>query len=272
MTNYLVSNNTFMVDRIVFTRKFKDLTGYRLKLYLYMCRVVGFNPNGRYFKSYKEASKELNMTESKYKSALKWLESNHFIKKENNKMGRANIYRVMFLPLFDGQTYYSREHIVRDRQILKQGGYGYVEMPIELLQGAILSNHSDWTDLRILTLGLLYLYFWIDVFGGIDPNILHIKNTGKLHIDQSILIDLQTTENRFTNNIAFFEKQGLLTKVKCVYRQNQNAAEYELQYIGDVGKVASQSGDIHYTLFRFTIIPSLKLQNAQIRTNGGLDI
>lgn len=261
-----------MVDRIIFTSKIKDLTEHRLRLYLFMCRVVGFNPNGRYFKSFKEAKKELNMTESIYRGALLWLESNHFIKKEPYKIVRANVYRVLFIPLYDGQKYYSRADIPRDRQTFKQGGYGYVEMPLELLQGSILSNHSDWSVLRIHTLGLLYLYFWIDVFGGIDPNILHIDNTGLLHIDQSILIDLQTTEYRFSNNLAFFEKQGLLTKVTCVYRQNPNAAEYELQYFGDVGKVAPQPGDIYYTLYRFTIIPSLKLKNAQIRTNGGLDI
>lgn len=84
-----------MVDRIVFTRQLKELTGIKLKLYLYMCRVVGFNPKARYFKSFLEANKELNTTASKYRTALKWLEDHYFIQKEPYKKGRANVYRVL---------------------------------------------------------------------------------------------------------------------------------------------------------------------------------
>jgi hypothetical protein len=271
MSNYIISDHTFLVDRIVFTRRLKGLTEERLKLYLFMCRVVSVDPNNRYFMSYQQANKELNISEHKYRSALKWLEQNFFIRKTGN-VGRANAYQVLFLPVYDGATYHSRAQIKRDRNTFKQGGYGYVEMPIELLEGSILSNHSVWKDLRIMTLGLLYLYFWIDVYGGIDPNVLYVDAQGDIKVDESLYTDLKTTENRLINNIQFFEKQGLLKKVQCIYRKNPNAAEEEYQYIGDVGKVLALPTDQILTLYRFTIIPSLKLQNAQNRTKSGVQL
>ncbi|CAM3807264.1 hypothetical protein GCM10009865_46570 [Aeromicrobium ponti] len=269
MRNFIISNHTFMVDRILFTSRLTELTGHRLRLYLYICRAVSVDPNNRYFYSYDRANKELKMTQSSYRGALKWLEDHYFIKK-TGKVSRANAYQVLFLPLFDGTNYYSRENLKRDRATFKHEGQGYVEFPVELFQGSILANKTLWSDLRLRTIGLLYLYFWIDVYGGIDSNVLYVDSNDQYIIDDTLYTDLNCSHNRLINNIDFLIKQGLLTKVECIYRENKNSVGKEYQYIGDASVTASLPNDKKIKLLRFNIIPSHKLTNAQQRTNQGV--
>ncbi|SFA93651.1 hypothetical protein SAMN04488072_1047 [Lentibacillus halodurans] len=267
-----LSKNTFMVERTVFCNTFPELKGEHLRVYLLMCRVVGVNSNGTFFMSLDTTARELNISIHKIRDSIDWLCKNYFIKKVGRR-SQVNVYKVLVTPDYhrSTKTYYSNEHIHRDRVTMKQTQNGYCEIPIEMMEGSVLRDKTKWTDRKIKVLGQLYLYHWIDEYGGVDPNAAHfINNT--INVSDLITYNLGCHVNDIKKVVRWLHREGYIMKVKAVYRINQNSCYKELQFIGDAIKTKQQPGDVIIDVIRLTCIPDLKLKNALKRTGGNIAV
>jgi hypothetical protein len=267
-----LSKNTFFVDRTVFGNTFPELKGDRLRIYLLMCRVVGTNPNGSFFMSLDSTAKEVNISMKLTRNAIEWLCRNFFIKKVGRRC-QVNVYKVLTVPDYHlpTDTYYSNEKSQRDRVTMKSTQNGYCELPIEVMQGSILRNRTKWTDRKVKLLGQLYLFHWIDIYGGVDPEAAHFKNN-TMHISELLTYTVGCHTNDIKHIIKWLQRERFLTRVKTVYRENQNSCHKELQFIGDAINTNQQPGDVLIDVIRLTCIPDLKLNDAQNRTGGKLAI
>ncbi|PMC35514.1 hypothetical protein CJ195_19095 [Bacillus sp. UMB0899] len=272
MTKIQTSNNTFFVDRVVFTDFYPELTGERLRIYLLMCRVVGAKTNGTFYMSVENIAKEVKSSRYYVSQTLEWLTNNFFIKKIR-KRNQVNEYKVLVTPDYQPttNTYYSNEDIPRSRYNLKDTMNGYCELPIEIMKGSILRDQTKWTDRKIKVLGQLYLYHWIDEYGGVDPSAVHYKGN-TMFISEMMIYTLNCHLKAIIKVIEGLEREGYLHKVRTIYRTNKNSCNTELQYIGDEGKVNLLPNDVFKDIIRLIYIPSLKLEDAQKRTGGKLAI
>ncbi len=269
--NIQVSSNTFMVDRMVFTEYYPEMKGDILRVYLLMCRVVGFK-NTTFFMGKDEIKKEVNLTTHYVNQAIDFLEKNYFIKKVGH-VGRANKYKVLNVPLYNmlTNTYFSRESMPRTRYDLKDSLNGYAELPVEVFKGSILRDRTLWTDRKIKTLTMLYSYHFIDVFGGIDPSAIH-GTVNTLFVDDFVVYQIGCHKNDLKKTIQILIRDGYAIKVPAVYRVNANSCLSEKQYVGDLTEVTQHPGDDVVTVIRMTHIPDLKLNNALKRTQGAIRI
>ena len=263
----LMSKNTFLVDRLIFSNVFSDLKEHKLRVYLLMCRVVGAQ-NGTFFMSIVSIQKEVNISEHYVRDALSFLESNYFIKKVGNR-GLSNVYIVLTVPFYDStsKTYISNESIPKDRSQQKNHQHGYCEMPIEVMSGSIFRDKTKWTDRKIKVLGLLYLFHWIDMYGGVDPVAVHGTSTS-IYVSEFITNLVGYSAKDVVQTIRWLIREGYAFRVKGVYRTNLNSCEADKQFIGDVVKVTIQPGDEVITIIRMSCIPEIKVMNAIHRTGG----
>jgi hypothetical protein len=267
-----LSSNTFFVDRAVFSNTFPNLKGDRLRIYLLMCRVVGVSANGVFYMSLDTTAKEVNISIHHTRNAIDWLCKNFFIKKTGRR-SQVNVYKVLVAPDYHRftKTYYPNEQIQRDRVSMKNTQNGYCELPIEVMQGSILRDQTKWTDRKVKVLGQLYLYHWIDEYGGVDPEAAHFKNN-TMHVRELLTYTLSCHTNDIKHIVRWLRGEGLLTRVKTVYRENRNSCLKEFQFIGDAVKTTRQPGDVIIDVIRLTCIPDLKLNDAQKRTGGRLSV
>ncbi len=267
MCKVMISKNTFIVDRIIFTKELPDLRNHKLRVYLLMCRVVGAQ-NGTFFMSISSIMAEVNITEHYVRDALLFLETNHFIKRVG-KRGQANKYIVLSIPFYESATkiYVSNEAIPRTRSQQKNYQRGYCEMPIEVMQGSILRDKTKWTDRRIKVLGQLYMFHWIDMYGGVDPDVLYCQ-TNVLYVNDFITQMLGYCKKDVEKVVYWLIKNDYAYPVKVFYRINVNSCEGERQFIGDSGSVTAQPGDKEITVIRMTCVPEYKALNAIQRTGG----
>lgn len=264
------SSNTFMVDRMVFTNHYPELKGDNLRVYLLMCRAVGFNST--FFMGVNVIEKEVNLSTHHVNKALMFLENNFFIKK-CGKVGRANKYVVLTVPLYDSATksYISRESIPRTRYDLKDFMNGYSEMPIEIMKGSILKDKTLWTDRKIKVLMMMYSYHYIDMFGGVDSAVMY-GTISSIFVDDFIAHQIGCHTNDVKKTIQTLIRDGYAFKVDTVYRINKNSCVLEKQFVGDLTKVILQPGDDVVSIIRMTRIPDIKLGNALIRTQGAIEL
>ncbi|MFJ8263380.1 hypothetical protein ACIQ4I_15735 [Rummeliibacillus sp. NPDC094406] len=269
--NIVLSQNTFFVDRTIFTNYFPELKAEKLRIYLLMCRVVGAK-NGSFFMSLKTITQEVNLSEYHVRNALDFLSKNFFIKKVGNRF-QANEYVVLTVPDYHEttNTYYSNEKISRDRFNAKDNLNGYCELPIEVMQGSILRDKTKWTDRKIKILGQLYMNHWIDVYGGVDPEVIHGKNNS-LYVSEFVSQMVGCTPKDVAKTVKWLINEGYVYKVKTIYRPNQNSCYKEMQFIGDAKLVITQPNDISITAIRLTCMPDLKLSRALARTGGKIAI
>lgn len=269
--NIQVSSNTFMVDRMVFTEYYPEMKGDILRVYLLMCRVVGFK-NTTFFVGRDEVAKEVNLTMHYVNQAIDFLEKNYFIKRVG-KVGRANEYMILTVPLYDSftKTYISREYMPRTRHDLKDTLNGYTEMPVEVFKGSILRDSQLWSDRKIKTLMMLYSYHFIDMFGGVDPSVIH-GTSNTLFIDEYVVHQIGCHKNELKKTIHILIRESYANKIETVYRENLNSCLLEKQYIGDLTHVIQQPGDDIVTVIRMKHIPDQKLKNAIIRTKGAIRV
>lgn len=265
---YKLSQHTFFVDRTIFANTFPDLCGDRLRIYLLMCRVVGAK-NGKFFMSLNTILGEVNISEHYVRKAIDWLCENYFIKKVGRR-GQVNEYIVLAVPDYhrDTKTYYTNESIRRDRYGLKDNLNGYCELPIEVMQGSILRDRTKWTDRKIKVLGQLYIYHWIDVYGGVDPEVLSFTANNSMDIKEFIGYSIDCHINDVKKVVRWLIREGYCHKVKTVYRINQNSCHKEFQYVGDEIITTLQTGDVLKDVIRLKYIPDLKLKDAHTRTGG----
>lgn len=265
---YNISNHTFLVDRTVFTNIYPDLSGNRLRIYLLMCRVTGTKQNGTCFMGINTIAKEVNLSEYYTRKAIEWLCNNYFIQKVK-KPYQSNRYRILVTPDYDGinKKYYSNEGIIRNRFNMKDTLNAYVELPVEVMSGSILRDKTLWSDRKIKVFGQLYLYHWIDEYGGVDSQTVHIKNNS-MYINDFLSYTLGCSTNDIERSIKWLIKNGYATEVEAVYRINYNSIHQEQQYVGDTAKINVVPTDNIVKVIRMNCIPSLKLQNAIDRTGG----
>lgn len=269
--NITLSQHTFIVDRTIFTNTFPELKGDKLRVYLLICRVVGAN-NGRFFMSIKTISDEINISDHYVKKAIKFLCDNYFIKYVG-KRKQSNVYIVLSVPDYHkfSKTYFSNEHIIRDRYNMKIHLNGYCELPVELLSGSILRDQNKWTDIKIKVLGQLYMFHWIDEFGGVDPEAFHY-NKSTVVISDLVAYTIGFHKNHIRKVVTFLIREGYAFKVKTVYRENQNSCDREMQYIGDLTKVTSMQTDEIKEIIRLNLVPNLKFKDAIVRTGGNIEL
>jgi hypothetical protein len=263
-----ISTNTFLVDRTIFTNFYPDLKGNRLRVYLLMCRVTGAKQHGLCFMGINSIAKEVNLSEYHTRKAIEWLCNNYFIQKVK-KPYQSNRYRILVTPDYDdvNKKYYSNEGIIRNRFNMKDSLNGYVELPVEVMSGSILRDKTLWSDRKIRIFGQLYLFHWIDEFGGVDPKVIHLKNNS-IYINDLLSYTLGCSKNDIERSIRWLIKQGYATEVEAVYRTNNNSFYKEQQFIGDAKKIHILPTDKIIKVIRMNCIPSLKLQNAIDRTGG----
>ena len=266
-SNIVMSKNTFLVDRLIFLNVFSDLKEHKLRVYLLMCRVVGAQ-NGVFFMSIPQIEKEINISEHYVRDALSFLESNYFIKKVGKRV-QSNVYIVSTVPFYESSSkaYISNEKISRDRFQQKNYQHGYCEMPIEILKGSILRDKTKWTDRKIKILGLLYLFHWIDMYGGVDPVAIH-GTSNSIYVSEFITSLVGCSSMEVVQTIRWLINERYAFRVKVVYRANQNSCEAEKQFIGDLVNVIIQPGDEVITVIRLSCIPEIKSMNAIQRTRG----
>lgn len=263
--NIVLSQNTFIVERTIFTNYYSELKDEVLRVYLLMCRVVGVN-NGTFFMSLKTIAQEVNTTVYHVRNALDFLTRNCFIKRIGTR-GQSNVYIVLTAPEYHkaSKTYFSNESITRDRFNLKNNLNGYCEIPVEVMKGSILRDKTKWTNRKIKILGQLYLYHWIDVYGGVDPKALHVTNNS-IYVNEFVSHTLGCTTGDVVKTVRWLINEGYANKVKAIYRPNPNSCYKEMQFIGDEKLITIQPKDVTLTVIRLTYIPNLKLVNAQTRT------
>ena len=268
--NIVLTQHTFFVDRTIFSNTFPELRGDALRVYLLMCRVVGAN-NGKFFMSIKQISQEVNISEHHVKKALKFLCDTYFIKYVG-KRKQSNVYIVLSVPDYHkfSNTYYSNENINRDRFNMKDNLNGYCELPVKILEGSILRDKSKWTDIKIKVLGQLYMYHWIDEYGGVDPEAFHY-NKSTVVISDLVARTIDFHKNNIKKVVSFLIREGCAFKVKTVYRENQNSCNREMQYIGDLTKVSPIQNDGIKEIIRLKLVPDLKLKDAIVRTGGNIE-
>lgn len=266
---YNISNHTFFVDRTVFTNIYPDLNGSRLRIYLLMCRAAGAKQNGACFMSMNTIQQEVNLSEHHVRKAIDWLCDNHFIKRIKRAY-QSNLYRILVTPDYDdvNKQYYSNEGISRNRFDMKGTLNGYVELPVEVIKGSILRDKTLWSDRKIKILGQLYLYHWIDEYGGVDPEAVHIKNNSIMYINDLLSYTLGCSTSDIERSIRWLIKRDYATEVEAVYRTNYNSMYQEQQYVGDAAKINAIPTDMIIKVIRMNYIPSFKLQNAINRTGG----
>ncbi|SFA83070.1 hypothetical protein SAMN04488072_102174 [Lentibacillus halodurans] len=262
------SNHTFIVERSIFSNTFPELKEDRLRVYLLMCRVVGAKKDGICFMSIKTISNEVNLTEHRTRKAIEWLCEKHFIKKVR-RWKQSNVYVVLVTPDYDPvkKQYYSNEDIDRGRLSMKDTLNGYVELPVEVMAGSILRDKTLWTDRKIRIFGQLYLYHWIDEFGGVDPKVVQVKKN-TMYISELFSYTIGCSSQDIISVIRWLIREGFASKAKTVYRQNPNSIFKEIQYIGDAVKTNKLPSDTLIDVIRMNCIPSLKLKNAIDRTGG----
>ena len=265
---YNISNHTFFVDRTVFTNIYPGLKGNRLRVYLLMCRVAGTKPNGACFMGIDTITKEVNLTEHHTRKAIEWLCNNYFVQKVKRPY-QSNLYHILVTPEYDkvDKKYYSNESITRNRFNMKDTLNSYVELPVEIMSGSILRDKSLWTDRKIKILGQLYLYHWIDEYGGVDPQAIHIQNNS-MYVSDLLSYTLGCPTNDIVRSVRWLLKEGFATEVEAIYRTNNNSIFKEQQYVGDATEMNMLPTDLIIKVIRLNIIPSLKLQNAIARTGG----
>lgn len=266
------SKNTFIVDRAIFGNTFTELKGDQLRVYLLMCRVVGVNPYGTFFMSLDTTAKEVNLSIHHTRNAIDWLCKNFFIKKVG-KRKQTNMYSVLVVPDYhkESKRYFSNEHIQRNRYQLKNLLNGYCEIPIEVFQGSLLRDKSKWTDRKIKILGQLYLYHWIDEFGGVDPKAIHF-NRNSMNISDLMSYTIGCSSSQVKQVIEWLTLEGYASRVKTVFRVNQSSCQRELQYVGDASRIVQQPNDVIIDVVRLTYIPDLKINDAKQRTGGNIAI
>lgn len=265
------SKNTFLVDRLVFTNEYPELKEHRFRVYLLICRVVGAK-NGSFFMSIASIKAEVFITEHYVRDALNYLETNYFIKRDGNR-GQANKYKVLTVPSYDSATkiYTTNEMIPRIRSQQKKSQHGYCEMPIEIMVGSILRDKTKWTDRRIKVLALLYMFHWIDMYGGVEPDTFHIT-TGSIHVSELIVHVLGCSQMEIVHVVRWLIIENYAFGVNVVLRINPVSCEREKQFIGDLGKVTPQHGDEVITVIRMVCIPEVKVKKAKQRTGGLITI
>ncbi|WP_186576900.1 helix-turn-helix domain-containing protein [Aquibacillus kalidii] len=265
---YKLSNHTFFVDRTVFTNIFPELKENQLRVYLLMCRVAGAKPNGECFMGINTIAKEVNLSEYHTRKAIEWLCNNYFIQKLKRSY-QSNLYRILVTPDYDNvnKKYYSNESIFRNRFDMKDSLNGYVELPVEVMSGSILRDKTLWSDRKIRIFGQLYLFHWIDEFGGVDPDAIRIVNSS-IYISDLLSYTLGCSKNDIERSVKWFIKQGYASEVETVYRINNNSFYKEQQFVGDATKINILPTDKVIKVIRMDCVPSLKLQNAIDRTGG----
>ena len=267
MTKVVISKNTFLVDRLIFSNVIPELKEHKLRVYLLMCRVVGAQ-NGTFFMSIARIQKEVNISEYYVRDALFFLETNYFIRKVG-KRGQSNVYIVLTVPFYDpiSKAYISNEIIPRDRFQQKNYQHGYCEMPIEVLSGSILRDKTKWTDRKIKILGQLYFFHWIDMYGGVDPGAIH-GTFNSIYVSDFITHLVDCSSKDVVQTVRWLIRERYAFRVKVVYRTNHNSFKAEKQFIGDEVNVTIQPGDEVVTIIRLSCVPEIKLMNAFQRTGG----
>jgi hypothetical protein len=253
-----------MVERILISDTYPYLKDSTLRVYLLLCRQVGFSKNATSFMAATTMAKELNVTEYRVYKELNWLEEHRFIKKVG-KRGRADKYIVLTIPDYCKGAYYSNEHIIRSRFELKQNNRGYIEMPVDFLQGRVLNSKKTWTDKTLLIMMKLYQYYWLDVYGGVYPKMVTVDTNQQLKVSDSFCYEVGSTPKQAIKKIETLIKQKYLYFIDGVYRRNINSYIEEYQFVGDVGKVKMKPGDKTLTLLRPRIITQKNIEKAVTR-------
>ncbi|MGV3138176.1 hypothetical protein ACEF06_17180 [Brevibacillus agri] len=250
--NFKLSNRFFYVQRKIISDLYPPFQNNNaFKVYLYLCKHCN-GENGHVWLSKTQIANALKISvRPQVDQALGWLEQNHFIECTNTKSGQRYQAKILAAPdyLPETQMFYKYSDIVRDTYELKYHKCGFIILPYLALSNTMLNQsltRSRWSERKLRIFLLMYQYNWLNYYGGINPDIMHITPNGELKLDLGFCYDVQSDPHKTSLTIQSFISQRLFKPVNCIFRMTDG----ELVYIGDEGQVPRQQQDIVKTILR----------------------
>lgn len=252
--HFVECEQAFIMPRKIVTNVYGDFPDDEtFKLYIYLCKHCRSQEDKKFkagdvFVAEQKIMSDLNLTKKEVKNALGWLDTENFIEKTGQKVGRADLRRVLAAPDFnpDDGHFYSCSDVERTLWDLKNCNHGYIFLPHDLhsddnpltpdclfsprmlskstnranrFKGkALIWEQSNWDRRKLKILMLLYAHTWLRYFGGIDPEIVDIDNSGNLRVHESFCYDLHLTPHSVETTICSFINHGLFKPVSVVFK------------------------------------------------------
>ena len=243
------SKGQFVVQRKIFSDIYPDFPNLiTFKVYIYLCKAVDWKY--RKVKTAKSViQRDLSLSRTKLENALKWLETNFFIKRTNANKKQMYQAKVLTVPDYDpfNKLFVSCEDISTHTSSFKKRNQGYIMIPLDAITNEMLENKASsnrkWTKSKITVLLMLYAHCWLEYFGGVNPEVVKLDmNKNIIGIKPSFHFTLVKSEENTTKIIEELMKLQMVKAVPVYFDQGV--------YIGDQAMMAFRKGFEQHVILR----------------------
>lgn len=262
------ANGQFIVQRKIFSDIYPDFPDLIVfKLYIYLCKSYQWKYQ-RINKAKSEMQKELRLSRNELNNALDWLDNHYFIERTNNHKQQMYQAKLLTAPDYNPftNTYVSCKDIPFYTTALKDRNQGYIMIPADAITNEMLNNTATatrtWTYSRLKVYLLLYAHCWLEYFGGVNPNTVHLDHSYNIKsIDKAFYFNAKKSEHQTINIIDGLVSMNLFRIVNASFKNGV--------YLGDTALVPKRSGQVTHAILRPYYLAGKKVYDEKLDNKRG---